>query len=154
MRIKEDIILTFVLLLIIDMSSCASAREMKPIREIFIDRPDSVQLIYLDDPDWWDYDSLVKIKKEVENYLLNNNVEDRIAFSLRKLQITIGMKKGEVLLLVGKPFSKNPVSKNLEEWLYKGKNEGILSWYYGWGKLYFQNDILVKIELQNVKYNK
>jgi len=97
------------------------------------------------------------IRKRIEIYIEEHkNLDSYTRDSLMKLEIRKGMNKEQIVLVLGEPIRKKTLRNNNQLWVYKGDrtNKGEFDWYYGWGKLYFQDDILNDIEVQYIDIHK
>jgi len=114
-------------------------------------------LIEYDRAKTFDRASVYLIRKRIGVYLEENpNLSQDIKTALSVLKIQKGMSREQVLLVVGEPTGKKRLQYNGELWIYKGDRmlKGERQWYYGWGKLYFQDDILNDIEVQYINIHK
>ena len=94
------------------------------------------------------------IKKLVSAYKNENpNVDFVILEAMENFKLVTGMKKLEAEIIAGKPSQKYRNKLGHEVWLYK-KWPDVFTWYYKWGKLEFENNMLINIEAQHIDIEK
>lgn len=148
------IIILFIVILLI---GCTSANSFLLPSEERIEHPDFVKLNFLDDPEWWNYSNVLKIKKRVKSYLDSNpDTKSEFKLALQELKIVKGMSKEEVFAVVGEPTKVVRENDGVELLVYEGKTDidDVIGWYSGWGKLRFKNNVLVDIEVRRVEVHK
>jgi len=114
-------------------------------------------LIDYDRPAVFDRASVYLIRKRIESYFeKSKNIDSDIKSALTELKIQKGMNREQVALVVGQSTTRKNLDDNIELWIYKGDRmkKGERDWYYGWGKLHFQDDILKDIEVQHINIHK
>ncbi|MBM3251720.1 MAG: hypothetical protein FJZ11_02940 [Candidatus Omnitrophica bacterium] len=146
-----------ILFIVILLTGCASANGFLLPSEEHIEHLNSVRLNYLDDPGWWNYSNVLKIKERVKSYLDSNpETKNEFKLALQELKIVKGMSKEEVFTVVGKPTKVSRENDGIELLIYEGKTDidDVIGWYSEWGKLRFKNNILVDIEVRLVEVHK
>jgi outer membrane protein assembly factor BamE (lipoprotein component of BamABCDE complex) len=93
------------------------------------------------------------IRKRIEKYLKQHpdlNVAQKNA--LIEFKVLKGMRPEQVRLVIGEPSSIGKLKDDTKVWTYRGNRgaRGELSWYYGWGKLTFDDEKLVEIEVRHI----
>lgn len=147
------------LILSLDLMGCNYLRTFPLYSEIYTEHTDKVQLfderLWMNNQFYQGSDrqkDVSKLKQSVEAYLKSNpNTRPELAEAMRELIFSKGMSPAEVMAVAGKPSSRS-LKDNEEVWIYK--KDGLLSWYYRWGKLTFKNNLLVDIEAQHIEIYK
>ena len=140
---------------------CNSLRAFPLQSEVYTKHYDEVQLFdeskWINNPYYKDSEKHRKIeakKGQIEEYYRKNpdanikNLEAMRAFKLAK-----GMNKEEVEIIAGKPSQKHRNKLGHEVWFYR-KWPDMFAWYYKWGKLEFEDNVLIDIEAQHVDIEK
>ena len=75
-----------------------------------------------------------------------------VILALKNSEVILGMDKEQVVLVLGLPTKKGLLDQTTDLWIYEGdrSNIGERVWYYKWGKLKFENDVLKDIEVQHI----
>lgn len=149
MKAKIGLLILFLTLLLILLGVRSNFKTFPLASEIFIEHPNSIKLDYYDNPEWWDYKNLSKIRERIKDYLERNpDISINIKSVLNALEFEKGMNKEQVLLVTGEPRKRKVLKDGTELWTYSGAKGGILQWYYEWGRLKFKDGILMDIEAQ------
>lgn len=158
-----------IILLCLELVGCASIgnhfREFPLYSEVWIEHPEYVYIFEGSNMDYFlnhlpDSDftkTYLRIKARISDYINEHkNISSDISVALERLKIKRGMTKEQVILVVGKPTNKKMLKDNSELWIYKGDRHkiGEVTWYYDWGKLKFQNEVLADIEVKYIKIYK
>lgn len=154
---KKILRIAFIVLL---LNGCNYLREFPFYSEVYVDHPPRIQLFtqglinsFTTNSNTENAKSYFRIKERILDYLdKNRNLSDDIVVALKNSEIIFGMDKEQVVLVLGLPTRKVSADKTSDLWIYEGdrSNIGERVWYYKWGKLKFENNILKDIEVQHI----
>lgn len=145
-------------------SGCNYLRTFPLYSEVYIEQPQKIQLFtpglinavsaY---PKTENAKVYFRIKERISNYLdKNSNLDANILAALKNSEVILGMSEEQVVLVVGQPTKKISLGGNSDLWIYKGDRSKVDErvWYFKWGKLRFENNILKEIKVQHINISK
>lgn len=152
--------LVFMFSVIVILVGCNHLRAFPLESEVYIRHYDEVQLFdeskWINNPYYIGSDKYkaVESKKELIDEYRSKNPDASIKNleAMNAFKLVVGMNKEEVEIMAGKPSQKYNDERG-EVWVYK-RWPDTFAWYYKWGKLKFENDVLVDIEAQQININK
>ena len=154
---KKILRIIFIALL---FNGCNYLRVFPLYSEVYVDHPQRIQLFtpgliksFTGYPDTENAKSYFRIRERISNYLdKNKNLSSDVVVALKNSEVTLGMDKEQVALVLGLPTKKRLLDQTTDLWIYEGdrSNIGERVWYYKWGKLKFENDVLKDIEVQHI----
>ena len=151
----------FIFLFLLLFGGCNYFRTFPLYSEVYTKNYEEIQIF--DESKWIDnpyykgserYEWADEKKKAIGEYRSkNSNVDAKILKVMGAFKLVVGMSKIEAEIIAGKPTHKSKNELGQDVWIYK-RSSDLSSWYYQWGKLRFENDLLIGIEAQHIDIRK
>jgi hypothetical protein len=152
LRVPNGRVLLATSLLVFSLAGCNWLRFFPLYAELYVQEHESIALDFVDSPGWWDYPTLAATRERVEVYVARHpDVPSDVVEALRRLTFRRGMNPDQILAVIGPPSRQEQFTDGGQLWTYDDRQVwGMRRWYYSWGRVWFEQGTVARIEAKYV----